>query len=101
METTNRGNDRRKGEKMKRTSRKTDPCILIEGPRWGDAEFYGKWLLMAAKAQTLWKEAYADPEFESRVDRLTVTYIPDFGIAGALIAMDLRKTFNTVVVPLS
>jgi hypothetical protein len=31
----------------------TEACILVEGPRWADAEFYGKWLLMATKTQAL------------------------------------------------
>ena len=26
-----------------------DTCVLVEGPAWGDAEFYGRWLLNAAK----------------------------------------------------
>jgi hypothetical protein len=25
--------------------------ILVEGPAWGDADFYGHWLLEAVKAQ--------------------------------------------------
>jgi hypothetical protein len=33
------------------------PCILIEGPRWGGAKFYGRWLLAAAEAQRLFNEA--------------------------------------------
>jgi hypothetical protein len=37
------------------------PCLLIEGPRWSDAAFYGKWLLLAAKAQALCEKA--DPRF--------------------------------------
>jgi hypothetical protein len=30
---------------------------LIEGPAWGDAKFYGHWLLNAAKAQRLLERA--------------------------------------------
>jgi hypothetical protein len=37
------------------------PCLLIEGPRSGDSAFYGKWLLLAAKAQALCEKA--DPSF--------------------------------------
>ena len=33
------------------------PCILVEGPRWADTEFYGKWLLAAAKAHALSEKA--------------------------------------------
>ena len=28
-------------------------CALIEGPGFGDADFYGNWLLAVAKAETL------------------------------------------------
>jgi hypothetical protein len=35
---------------LEKSVQKTEPYILIEGPRWGDAEFNGKWLLTAAKA---------------------------------------------------
>ena len=38
----------------------TEPCIFVEGPRWADAEFYGKWLLTAAKTQALWEKAIKD-----------------------------------------
>ena len=29
---------------------RTDPCVLVQGPAWGDAQFYGDWLLAAGKA---------------------------------------------------
>jgi hypothetical protein len=48
--------------------------ILIEGPGWNDAEFYGKWLLAAAEAQRLWTEA-AEADREGIVSkRLTAPY---------------------------
>ena len=34
-----------------------DPYVLIEGPKWADAKVYGNWLLAAAKAEALWKQA--------------------------------------------
>jgi hypothetical protein len=36
---------------------KTNRCILVEGPPWGDAEFYGKWLLAATEADAFRDEA--------------------------------------------
>jgi hypothetical protein len=60
---------------------RTDPYVLIQGPKWGDAQFYGGWLLAASKAETFWKEAYADPDFKKQIDHVCVCYIPDFGIA--------------------
>jgi hypothetical protein len=49
------------------TSTHNYPSVLIEGPNWGDAKFYGKWLLAAAQAETFWKEARKDPDFEKQV----------------------------------
>ena len=40
--------------------------VLIEGPDWGKALFLGKWILAAAKAETLRKKAFADPKFRQR-----------------------------------
>ena len=38
--------------------------ILVEGPSWGDAEFYGRWLLDAAKVNQLLQQAKRDdPDF--------------------------------------
>jgi hypothetical protein len=39
-----------------------DPCALIEGARFGDAHFYGKCLLAAAKAEALWKMIQSDKQ---------------------------------------
>ena len=44
-----------------------EPYILVEGPEWGDAEFCGKWLLMAAKAEALWKKAINDPSLKEQI----------------------------------
>jgi hypothetical protein len=50
---------------------KNDTRILVEGPAWGDAEFYGQWLLNAAKAQTLLEQAKSDDaSFRSAVEVL-------------------------------
>ena len=57
--------------------------FLVEGPKWGDAEFLGQWLLAAAKANALWKEIFKDPSFKTYVQRQTVCYEPDFGDAAA------------------
>ena len=29
----------------------SNPCVLIEGPSWGDAGFYGLWLSAAGQAE--------------------------------------------------
>ena len=77
-----------------------NPCVLIEGPKWGNAEFYGKWLLAAAQAETFWKEARKDSDFEKQVDRVSVAYIPDFGIAASVMLMQLEAYRTTLVLDL-
>jgi hypothetical protein len=80
----------------------TDPYVLIQGPAWGDARFYGEWLLGAGKAQAYWREAYTDLDFKKKIDRICLIYIPDFGIAASIMVMKLReyrttKTLNDLV----
>jgi hypothetical protein len=70
-----------------------DPCILVEGPRWGDAEFFGRWLLAADRVNTLWNEAVKDPKFRSQVSRLEVVYHLDFGTAALAMLLELREQF--------
>jgi hypothetical protein len=31
-------------EEMSKHIHRNNPCVLIEGPNWGDAELDGKWL---------------------------------------------------------
>ena len=78
----------------------SNPCVLIEGPSWGNAEFYGKWLLAAAQAETFWKEARKDSDFKKQVERVSVAYIPDFGIAASIMLMQLEEYRTTFVLDL-
>jgi len=73
--------------------------VLIEGPEWGDAEFYGEWLLAAAKAESFWKEALEDHEFEKQVDRICICVIHDFGISATWMLMQLREDKTRFVFP--
>lgn len=76
-----------------------EPYILIEGPRWGDAEFYAKWLSAAANAERLWKKAQAeDPHFAEQIDRLQVVYSFDFGISATYFLGQLTKEFFTMAI---
>ena len=81
-------------------SDKINPCVLIEGPSWSNAEFYGKWLLAAARAKTYLKEACKDSDFEKQVERVSVAYIPDFGIAASMMLMQLEEHRTTFVLDL-
>ena len=78
---------------QKNSIHQSEPCILVEGPEWGDAEFYGKWLLKAANAEALWKEALNDPSFWRQVNRLWVAFIPNFGMFATDILSRLRTNF--------
>lgn len=71
--------------------------VLVEGAQWGDAEFYGNWLLAAAKAEAFWKEASHDPDFAKEVDRLSVLTIPDFGMAATFFLMGLKDNSSSFV----
>jgi hypothetical protein len=78
-----------------------DPYVLVEGPSWGDAEFYGRWLLAAAEAEAFWKNAYNDSEFLKQVDRVCVGCIPHFGISATLIMTELRQYKTSLVIDLN
>jgi hypothetical protein len=77
------------------------PCDLVEGPPWGDAEFYGRWLLAAAEAEALWKNAYSDFAFQKQVDRVCLAYIPHFGISATLIITELRQYKTSLIIALN
>lgn len=77
-----------------------EPYVLVEGPMWGDAEFYGKWLLAAAQANALWNEAIKDFSFAKQVDRLMVVSIPEFGIGATSMLSKLAKNFNSFAIQL-
>ena len=78
----------------------TEHCILVEGPKWADAEVYGKWLLMATKAEALWKEGLKDTSFESQIDLLTAVYRPQFDRSASLFLFRLKKNLVSFTIPL-
>jgi hypothetical protein len=79
---------------------RNNPCVLIEGPNWGDAAFYGKWLLAAGQAETFWEDALKDPDFKKQVESVCTLYIPDFGITASVIVMGLEEYRTTLVLDL-
>src|SRR6266404_7595638 len=89
-----------KGENQMNPIQQTDPCILVEGPRWADAEFYGKWLLTAAKTQALWEKAIKDTCFEKQIELLTVIYLPQFDNSASLFLFQLKKNLVSFTIPL-
>jgi hypothetical protein len=78
---------------------KNDTRILVEGPAWGDAEFYGNWLLMAAKANELLQEARnGDSDFNKSIETLEILQCLDFGImATVFLSQFVDNKFYTFV----
>jgi hypothetical protein len=79
----------------------SESCILVEGPRWGDGKFYGRWLIAAAEAQALWKEALKNPNFQKQVDRLCMLAYPDFGMGATVLLSRLERNLASIIVSLN
>jgi hypothetical protein len=79
--------------------RESEPYIMIEGPQWGpNAEFYGRWLLAAAQADALWKEAIKDPVFEKQVERLMVIYFREHNLEASLLLFHLQENLESFII---
>ena len=74
--------------------------VLVEGPAWGDADFYGHWLLEAARAQRLLEQAKRDdPVFRQAIDTLELLQLLDYGImATVLVSQFVDKEFQTFII---
>jgi hypothetical protein len=77
------------------------PCVLVEGPTWGHAEFYGRWLLAASQAEIFWKAAQQDAEFQKQTERVCVVYIPDFALRATIMIMLLKDYRSSFVIDLN
>jgi len=75
--------------------------VLVEGPKWGDAEFCGAWLQLAARANRLLREAKEeDPAFRQAIQSLEVVQILDFGIAATIyVGQFVDKEFYSFTIP--
>jgi hypothetical protein len=78
----------------------TEPFILVEGPKWTDAEFYGNWLLMASRSRTLWEKALECPSFEKQMELMTAVYIPNFEKSAFLFLFKLKQNLVSFTIPL-
>jgi hypothetical protein len=75
-----------------------EPCIFVEGPRRPSAEFYGKWLLGAAKADEVWKKVKEEPRYKNQIERVPNNYFPAFGMnAIRLVSLLPTNNFSTIV----
>jgi hypothetical protein len=67
--------------------------ILVEGPAWGDARFYGNWLLSAATANELMLSLKEnDSEFRCATDAIETIFCLDYGIAATVFLRRLADT---------
>jgi hypothetical protein len=89
-----------KGESQMNPIQETESFILVEGPKWADAKFYAKWLLMATKTQALWEKAIKDSRFKKRIDRLTVLHNPQFEHIASLFLFQLKENLVSFTFPL-
>jgi hypothetical protein len=76
-----------------------DHCVIVDGRAYGDAKFYGEWLLAAANAQSLWEQALEDQEFAEQVERLFAVCLHDFGISANWLLMKLHEDITRFVFP--
>jgi hypothetical protein len=79
---------------------KSGTRILVEGPAWGDADFYGHWLLESARVQRLLEQAKRDdPVFRHAIDTLELLRLLDYGImATVLVSQFVDKEFQTFII---
>jgi hypothetical protein len=54
----------------------SSPCVIVEGPSWGDAEFYGRGLLAAAAAEKMKPKAERVEVLDATVPGLYFTIYP-------------------------
>src|SRR4051794_32327658 len=84
---------------------KTEPTvrehrmILIEAAGFGDAEFYGRWLLSTAKAEEVLESIRRlNAEFEEKIEGIEGLYKLDFAAAGALIVTHVGPEFPALAI---
>ena len=89
-----------------------DPCIVVVGPPWPSpghhhtelfcghhrTEFYGRWLLAAAKADEVWKKVKGEPHYEEQLERVPNNYLPAFGATALWLVSQLaNNSFSAIV----
>jgi hypothetical protein len=94
-----------------------EPCVIVQGPSWdrtasllprmtaegqtrdtwASADFYGKWLLAAAKADAVWQKVKAEPRYEKQLERLPKDYLPAFGPTSFWLVSKLANNAFTAI----
>jgi hypothetical protein len=69
---------------------KIEPYVVIEGPTRDEADFCGRWLLAAAKAETFKEEALNDPLFKRTIGAVDwMDPKPHFAVSATVILSQL------------
>jgi hypothetical protein len=77
------------------------PCVLVEGPGPGDAQFLGRWLVAAAGAdQTLQNRFAENPSLKQQISRLELVYWICFSSAATKFVELLMKNLTCFSLPL-
>src|SRR4029079_12976967 len=70
----------------------SEEVILVECPAFGDAEFYGRWLLCAAKVDALLQEAFRnDIKFRQVFDTLELFVGLQYGAEAMTLLTQLKE----------
>jgi hypothetical protein len=85
---------------MQTAAEDTAPRSYIERQSECDADFYGRWLIMAGQAERYWRELLSEPKFNRQVERLTCAYLPDFGIAATTLLSRILSNRSPLAVNL-
>ena len=86
-----------KDETDKFSTETLDQYLLIEGPRWGDAKFCGKWLLAAGRANDLLTLVREDASFSRVMTAVDIICIRDFGISASVVLSKFAENFSTIL----
>lgn len=82
--------------------RQRTSLVLIEGPQPDDAEYLGRWLLAAAKAdQVLKDQLQQNPELREQISRLEVACLVAFSPAATSFVGELMgglSSFSTRII---
>jgi hypothetical protein len=98
-----------------------EPCVIVLGPSWdrttgllprmttvgqtrdtwASADFYGKWLLAAAKADAVWQRVKAEPRYEKQLEHVPKDYLPTFGPTALWLVSQLAKNAFTAIVSMN
>jgi hypothetical protein len=74
------------------------PCILIEGPRFGDVEYYARWFSQVAEANRYLQTARKDAFFRHTMNSLEVLHLFDLGLTATLLLSQFaNKAFRAFV----